>query len=267
MKKQYILPLGLFLVGVFILYKRPPHIEKGSRHPPPASEIPVAKYKDNYQNKRSTQSQAGRKALLNKEVNQQSFKAPYSYFSSQLKHFQECLKTKECPQYEQTDEKSYEVGVHQEIKTTLDTLDDWIRRHNFKDEKISPLMRELLAVDSGAVKLSVLKIMSTQNPEAKNLDSILRDVFGSYHVQPIRLGLTELSRYKDPVDQKYIHNHLQYTLLKGSLHVAEELAENIDLLIEKPSRYQYDSLLSELKRMPINEDVYIALNRSLRKMQ
>jgi hypothetical protein len=190
------------------------------------------------------------------------FDKPYEFFHERLLVLNQCLQTFGCP-YPTNDPKEYEIQLHADVKTTLDTLYTWQKRHQLRDQRITDLMADFLVFEDAGVKQKALEILATQPPDRDVLEPILIDVIEYPQPEPIAAGMKELRRYHSAQDKIKIDNTLERVLRTGAVNAAEEVAKNLKPLIDAHNWNRYDKIRDDMARSPLSEDIYVALSEVL----
>jgi hypothetical protein len=186
---------------------------------------------------------------------------PYEYFHNRLVELNKCFAS-ECP-FPQTDPKSYELAIYNEIHLSLLTLRTWQQRHNFKDERLSQLMTEFLPYEKAEIKKTALDILATQDPDERVVPVLLESVISYAQPDPIPKAMKELARYKDPSLKKMIDDTTIDVLTHGSVYSALEIAKNARLFVNTKNKLRYNNALKELSKQPLAQEVFEALEKSL----
>lgn len=129
--------------------------------------------------------------------------------------------------YPETDARSYNFGVGQDLKTALVQLAATSRAGDLEGEAIASLAREQLKNEDGHVQEGALALLATQPTSEANLSAVLDNVISGYDAQLIQAALNELLRYNSERDQERIAGALSGAMTSGSPFVAREVSNGI----------------------------------------
>ncbi|MBY0315607.1 MAG: hypothetical protein K2Q26_08815 [Bdellovibrionales bacterium] len=269
--KHYLLPLGMISAGSLLLIQWNSPAPQ-SRHTPLPS-VPQAQFRSAQLSKdpgTATNSQrSAQVAVPSARVTQplqlqmqRAFAEPYAFFQQKLETLRNCLKVRNC-KYPQSDPQSYEIAVYEDITKTLRTLRSWVLRHNYKDDRIAPFLKEFLPFESAGVKMEALRILSTQTADPTLVEPILNHVILFYHPESISLAMQELHRIDQPSQRDRMDEVFASVLVEGSVNAAVEIAKSLKPFVDESNRQNYRRLLHRLDRTPLSEEIAEELRSAL----
>ncbi|NCN42032.1 hypothetical protein GW916_12375 [bacterium] len=180
-------------------------------------------------------------------------------YHARLLKIKSCYSHENC-RYDNSDPRAYEFAVGKDLAQKLNQLKSYVSKNSLEDPRLSQIAREFMSLPDGRVKEAALDLMATQAPNPKNLDSVLRDIIGSFNEKLIPQALMELNKYPDPQSQKAIANAISENLSTGSFRVRQKLAEHSMNYINS-SNYDHYNAIS--KNLPVNSVVKTHLDAAL----
>lgn len=271
MMQKYILPSTLIATGALLIghwsNQQKPNYDKLVIPPTQASPLPFIKTASSTQPSTNAIQKPLEEKIQNSNLEKKksiSFDQPYSYFQQRLQKLKECFRIRNC-NYPQTDPKSYELALEDDVVATLKTLRAWIQRHSYVDDRIPLFMKEFLPFESANIKNESLRILRTQPPNDELIEPILLSVILYYHPESIELGMKELLRHEKPEFRTRMDDVFTSVLLNGSVNAAVEIAKSLAPFIESHNRRDYQWVLKKLSQSPINDEITEALESHLQK--
>ena len=269
--KHYLLPIGMISAGSLLLIQWSSSTPQNSLNPFPP--VPQAQFRSaqlsrdsgpstlSYRSAQTTAPSANVTKPLHLQM-RRAFAEPYSFFQQKLETLKNCLTVRNC-KYPQTDPQSYEIAVYEEITKTLRTLRSWVLRHNYKDERIAPFLKEFLPFEAAGVKIEALRILSTQTADPNLMEPILKHVILFYHPESVSIAMQELQRIDSPSQRDRMDDVFASVLVEGSVNAAVEIAKSLKPFIVDSNREHYRRVLQRLQRTPLSEEIAEELKAAL----
>jgi hypothetical protein len=148
--------------------------------------------------------------------------------------------------YPETDARSYNFGVGQDIKTALYQLAATARAGELQGEGLAAAAREQLKNEDGHVQEAALALLATQPTSEANLAAVLENVIAGYDAQLIQAAMTELRRYTAERDQETIAAALSGAMTSGSPFVAREVSSAITPFLQPRTVPIYEEALAAI---------------------
>ena len=184
-------------------------------------------------------------------------------YKTRLRAIKGCLQTREC-HYPNNDPKSYEHGVHKDMKHQLKQVYNEVRAQDEKSSEVKNIALSFLGENNDEVKLEALKILSTQDVNAENVDSIFEEVFESPNPKSSRFSMQIFASLNDEVLQKHVDEKLFTVLTRGSVYSALTVAQNINLVTDSNNRQIFIDAASEIQEQGVSQKVYEELRNQLK---
>lgn len=183
------------------------------------------------------------------EVAEQSHESPMGLpdFLKYLEDLRACGEEDAQCEYPETDPRSYDFALAQDIRKTLEELRQWVLSEKFEGNLIDEVAQEWVGHHDGYVKSAALKLFATQPPNRHNLDAILKSILEDGHDEAlIERTMKELQRYTDREDREKINQAFAQALLTGAPFVANEVSERLLPFITERSVQFFQDLVEQL---------------------
>lgn len=168
--------------------------------------------------------------------------------------FNNCIKSQDCD-YPQDDPRSYELEIYKAMNEHIKKVD--ILSTSLKER----VLMSAAKVSDGYVKETVLKkLLAEQIYSDKWRDVILNEYISHYNARLIPDAIEYLKSNSSESDRIIINQRIAEELATGSPMVANALAENLKVLLDKNSVQFYKNYLSNLQEGPIKKSLAREIN-------
>jgi hypothetical protein len=188
--------------------------------------------------------------------------APVERFRRDLTRLQACY-DHNCS-YPELGPHDYEFALEEEIAAKLNAMAEWIRNDGLTDETVSETARGFVFSQNAGVQEAALKVLATQPPSPKNLQSILEGALQGANAELTGDVLRELRRYTDPRDVQTVTDAFADVLATGSPLTADEVAAHIQPFIGPAN---YDRLSDLVQSLPEDSRIRSQLEASLERFR
>ena len=120
------------------------------------------------------------------------------------------------------------------------------RTNDTQSGELTSVARHFLSNPDGHVKEAALHLMASQEPDLKNLDTLLKEVIQYHDARLIPIALLELTRYLGQGQDQKIHQGLTQAMLQGAPFVSLEIAKGIAPFLSSGSLSTYEMALQHL---------------------
>jgi hypothetical protein len=172
--------------------------------------------------------------------------AQHSDSSKKLQALQACYQTEGACGFPQTDPKEEFFAIGQEIKKILLQLEHQYHDNRSRSDELNALARQFLKNPDGHVKKAALHLMASQEPNIKNLDSLLRDVIAFHDAALIPQTMLELTRYLGQGQDQRIYDALASALVRGAPFVSLAIAQQISAFLNEQSLETFVAVLPQI---------------------
>jgi hypothetical protein len=183
---------------------------------------------------------------------------------SSLKQLLECSRGSNCPDLEDSDPRAAFFDLGRRIKNQLGELNNLYLENKISDDQLREIASDYMQYQDGHVQEKVLSILSTLEPTAETLNTILSSVKTGYDKKIIKMVMVEFLRYPDSQSRSNINVFLVETLTSGSHYVAQSVAQNIIPLLTTDNISIFEETLTSL---PPNTKKYKLLKGSIEEFR
>lgn len=168
--------------------------------------------------------------------------------------FKKCIQSQNCD-YPQDDPRSYELEIYKAMNQHLKNVD--VLSSKMKEK----ILMSAAKVSDGYVKETVLKkLLADQIYSPDWRDIILDEYISQYNSRLIPEAIEYLKLNSSEADKIIINQRIAEAIATGSPMVANALAENLKIILDKNSVEFYKSYLSNLQEGPIKKNLARELN-------
>lgn len=168
--------------------------------------------------------------------------------------FKKCIQSQDCD-YPQDDPRSYELEIYKAMNQHLKNVD--VLSSKMKEK----ILMSAAKVSDGYVKETVLKkLLADQIYSPDWRDVILDEYISQYNSKLIPDAIEYLKVNSSEADKIIINQRIAEAIATGSPMVANALAENLKIILDKNSVEFYKSYLSNLQEGPIKKNLAREIN-------
>jgi hypothetical protein len=157
----------------------------------------------------------------------------------------ECYASEICD-FPNTDPKSYELSVGQNLKNLLSEYRNKFGRDPRNRAETESLAREFIRSGDEYVQETSLQMFSDSPPSAVNLQVLTEALKGTSDPLLVDQAMNELKRYLGTSEEHQVHEFLGELLGQGGVFSSEKAAQKILLFINPQSFSTYDNLARSL---------------------
>lgn len=179
--------------------------------------------------------------------------------TNKLEALKSCFKSGDCP-FAKTDSRSYHIEVSKAIASELAGIYQKVISNNIINEKVSMLAREYMQFDDGHIKEKCIELLSTQETNWENLNSLLNNALLYHSDKLIEPVLMEIRRYRNQGFDETIENYFEKVITTSSPAVREKLTSQMADFINENNFEKFNELL---QKIPKNSNSYAYLKSAL----
>lgn len=158
-----------------------------------------------------------------------------------IEQLEKCYGTENC-NYPQTDPRSYELALNQDIARHLKEF----KKRFPGSREYADLARKYMRSSDGYIQEAALDMLAQLPVSRENLSALTEGLAGTADAQLLRQALPQLERYLGTAMEKQVHSFLSSTITTGAHFSSEAAAQGIFPFINSSSYRVYREAVESL---------------------
>jgi len=166
---------------------------------------------------------------------------------TEIRELQKCYESRAC-RFPETDPRSYEVGVTQELRKKLSSFFTKFHTDSSARKDLETLARTFITSGENELQSEALKMFSELPISAENIESLTSGLMSAPDPEVMKQALPEFQRYLGTAWEQQVHSFLSVTISTGAHFSSEKVSENILPFINSTSYSTYQQALRTMSR-------------------